>query len=541
MSGADRRSTLRDLFLVALFAALSGLSGLFVVPPLDRDESRFVQATTQMIETGDYVRIRFQDEERNKKPVGIHWLQAASVSMLADVEDRPLWAYRLPSLLGAVLAALFTYWAGCTLFGRRAGIVAALLLASAPIVAAEASIAKTDAALLGAVCCMQAALASLWANRKGRLGPALGFWIALGAGVLIKGPIAPLIAALTVGTLAVAGRRRGLDWLRRLRPLTGLLVLGLMLAPWFVAIGVVTDGRFYAEAIGTDMLGKVGAAQERHAGPPGYHLLLLPLLFWPASLVLPAALRWAAGARAAPSVLFCLAWLVPAWLVFELSSTKLPHYPMVAYPALALLAGGFLTSGRLADFKRWRWGSAVLYALVGLVAAAAGPALLAQYRTGGVPAWSFGLSGLVLLGTLGALLLARTAPLRAGLVASATSAGLAWVLFQAVLPSLDVLAVSPRLSAFLESEGVHPRLDGAPDVSLAGYSEPSAVFLLGTTTRLTDGAGAAVWLGTSGHVAVVERRALPDVTETRATVLGSVTGLNYSNGKTVELIVLRAE
>ena len=69
----------RGPFLAALIALVAGLPGLLAVPPLDRDESRFAQATAQMLEDGDFVVIRFQDAPRFKKPVGIHWLQAASV------------------------------------------------------------------------------------------------------------------------------------------------------------------------------------------------------------------------------------------------------------------------------------------------------------------------------------------------------------------------------------------------------------------------------------------------------------------------------
>ena len=58
------------------FALLAFLPGFFQIPPIDRDEARFAQATKQMMETGDYVDIRFQDEVRYKKPVGIYWLQA---------------------------------------------------------------------------------------------------------------------------------------------------------------------------------------------------------------------------------------------------------------------------------------------------------------------------------------------------------------------------------------------------------------------------------------------------------------------------------
>ncbi len=105
-------SGIRAYVIIGLLAALSALAGIFTLPPLDRDESRFAQATAQMLETGNFVEINFLDEERNKKPVGIHWMQAVSVAALSDAEARQIWAYRIPSLLGAILAALAAFWGG---------------------------------------------------------------------------------------------------------------------------------------------------------------------------------------------------------------------------------------------------------------------------------------------------------------------------------------------------------------------------------------------------------------------------------------------
>src|SRR5256885_16856703 len=71
------RSRARAVAFLALVALLSVLPGFFAIPPVDRDEARFAQATKQMVESGDYVDIRFQDEVRYKKPVGVYWVQAA--------------------------------------------------------------------------------------------------------------------------------------------------------------------------------------------------------------------------------------------------------------------------------------------------------------------------------------------------------------------------------------------------------------------------------------------------------------------------------
>ena len=102
----------RGPLLAALVALLAGLPVLSLLPPLDRDESRYAQATSQMLESGDYVDIRFQDEPRWKKPVGIYWMQAAAVAVTSSVENRDIQPYRIPSILGAMLAAAAAAWAG---------------------------------------------------------------------------------------------------------------------------------------------------------------------------------------------------------------------------------------------------------------------------------------------------------------------------------------------------------------------------------------------------------------------------------------------
>src|SRR5437763_15926536 len=85
------------------------LPGIASIPPLDRDEARFAQATRQMLETGDFLRIRFQGETRNKKPAGIYWLQAVSVAAFSTPESNAIWPYRLPSVVGALIAALLVF------------------------------------------------------------------------------------------------------------------------------------------------------------------------------------------------------------------------------------------------------------------------------------------------------------------------------------------------------------------------------------------------------------------------------------------------
>src|SRR6201996_8545157 len=142
----------RTAVVLALISFLAFLPGFFQIPPIDRDEPRYAQASKQMIETGDYVDIRFINEEANDKPVGIYWLQAATVKTaealgLHGARDR-IWVYRLPSLFGAIGAVLATFWCALAFVGRRGAALAALIMAASTLLGVEARLAKTDAMLL---------------------------------------------------------------------------------------------------------------------------------------------------------------------------------------------------------------------------------------------------------------------------------------------------------------------------------------------------------------------------------------------------------
>src|SRR6201994_2549073 len=135
-------SHLRATLFLLVCAALLFLPGFFSIPAIDRDEARFAQATRQMVETGDFVDIRFQDEVRYKKPVGIYWMQAAAVETASalGLSGAPLriWVYRIPSLIGAVGATLLTYWAALAFVTRRGALLAGLLMCSCVLLNVEA-------------------------------------------------------------------------------------------------------------------------------------------------------------------------------------------------------------------------------------------------------------------------------------------------------------------------------------------------------------------------------------------------------------------
>lgn len=532
--------------LAALIAFLAGLPGLIALPPLDRDEARFAQATAQMLETRDFVVIRYQDGPRFKKPVGIHWLQAASVSLLSSPEARQIWAYRVPSLLGAMLAAAACAWGAAAFLSRPAALLAGAMLGAGFLLSTEALIAKTDAALAGAVVLAMAALAHLYAASRGGAPAGRGviwtFWGALAAAILIKGPIGPMVAGLAMATLAIWDRR--IAWLGRLRWWWGLIIVLAVVGPWAGAVTVATDGGFWSQAIGSDLAPKLAGGQESHGAPFGYHAALAPILAFPMTLLIPAALVAAWRHRGEPGVRFAVAWLVPTWLVFELLPTKLPHYLLPAYGGLAWLAARAL-SEPIGAVSRWL--GAGLSALVGLALAGGVFYLLALY---GQPrdAWAAVLTAALLggAGLAGAGLMIRDAP-RAALVAALALGLLGHAALAAALaPRLSALWLSARLEHALDQNRLLPRQGVAEaPVAVAGYAEPSLVFALGTATEL-DGPAEAAQAIIERRPAIVEAREERAFREALAALGGRVVevakveGLNYSKGDPMVLRVYEA-
>lgn len=275
------------LFAITFTAAAPGV---FNLPALDRDESRFAQASKQYIETGDYLIIRYQDEYRNKKPAGIHWLQSGATHVLGDDDKLEIWTYRVPSWLGAALATLATFWCGMVLIGRRAAFLGAALFGATLLLTSEAHISKTDGVLVFLTTWGIGALARLYMGKATKPKQmALLFWFITGLGLLIKGPVTPMVAAYAgfgAWVWTKAGEGRGGDWYKPLFWWPGPALALAMFLPWLVAIQLATDNTFLQGAVGKDLKDKFAGASEGHAGWPLYHLSHIPVWFFPAVLLL---------------------------------------------------------------------------------------------------------------------------------------------------------------------------------------------------------------------------------------------------------------
>ncbi len=554
-SGIMAQVLRRPIAALFLFCLVAWLPGFFTLPALDRDESRFAQASKQMLETGNFVDIQQGYEKRYKKPVGIYWLQATVTAAIDAVDGNgshgDIWTYRIPSFLGAFAAVALTFWTASAFASVETAFFAALLLGLSLLLGAEAKIAKTDAVLLSTIVASMGVLIRLYlADPRAsppRLPPSLALilagWVAFGIGLLVKAPVNLLVCGATVLVLSLWDRRGG--WLFRTRPLFGIPLALLIFLPWLIAIAIISHGQFFQSSLGHDFGGKLVGGEEAHGAWPGYYLLVANISFWPTILVLLPAVLFGIRHRNEPAVRFLLAWAGSTWLMFEIAPTKLPHYVLPAYPALAILAALWLTSPRTTPETGWergmRFTSIALFSIVGL--AFAGFLLWAPMHYGdGPPNWVYGSSVMLVLAVVATAWLAFSGRSREA-VGSATVAALLFYYAAGfgVVPHLGQLWATETAAAVVARDA----RSGDPPVISSGYQEASLTFRLGTRTHLAGGSEAASIASVQGGLALIEdgerAKFLAGLVTAgcEAKVVDRFAGFNYSRGRAIHVTVYR--
>ncbi len=463
---------------------------------------------------------------RLNKPPFIYWVQALTAAawdrLLPGSEPAlptgGIGRFRLASYLGTLAAVLTLWWIGRSMWGPGHALLAAALFASCALVMFDVRQARTDPWLTAWTVL---AMGALWrivrdaAPARAWVWPTV-FWLAVAMGVLTKGPVCPVVCGGAVAMLAACTADR--SWLRRLRLGRGLAAVAAVLGVYLVSLGYLVGAGTVLRTFVDEVLWRAAAPKERHFAPPGYHLLLLPVLFWPGSLGLgpallhlarlwpapgPAgsgagvwasawgriagllrAIRTATASHGVSPELMCVAWLVPGWLVFELSVTKLPHYPLPVYPAVALLCSRGLLAAATGwqPFLRSRPSGPLLRGWLGLTLACSlgvplAAVLLFRPRMNGAAWTAVALAG-VLVGILNVAVRSAVKQrqfVRAQVLAVLLTAVALPATFHFVLPNAQRLWISPRL--VLELRRIDP--GGTRPLAAIHYHEDSLVYLTG--------------------------------------------------------------
>lgn len=479
-------------FLIALVLALH-LAGNMLLPPLDRTEVIYGATARQMIADGAWAAPRFEAEPKFEKPLAVLWLQALS-SFVTGQSDQ-ISGYRIPSLLGTLLAVLAVYFGARRAFGEREALLGAALLATMLVVTVQATLAMPEALMLAATSASMLALARMYTASDGDapgFGVALLFWVALGLGMLVNVVTIPLIALLAIATLLVMDRGR-IGWLGRSAPLAGIVIMLAIAMLWPLALwsgGTLEAAIAQWKSEGWHLL--LGPQEMKWKVRPGLFVLFLLLGMFPAGLFLAPAMMTAWRGRATPQARFLVAWIVPYLLFLELFTRKTPLYMVQAMlPAGALLFAMWVVRGNDAaehekrGFRIGTYGWLVL--VVVLVAALWALPLLLKLAVSPLA---------VLLGF--AVIVAGVLTTAAMLSGQRLAAASALVVMAVAFNNLTIPVTFAGLKPVWVASEVRAAVDTLKackpgNVALKGFNEPSAVFELGAGVRSRDTAVYSVW------------------------------------------------
>ncbi len=335
----------RLLYALALLVVM--LAGLGQAPLFDVDEGAFSEATREMVTSGDLGHTTLNGEDRFDKPVGVYWLQSASVAVFGVRE----FAFRLPSALSGWLIALSLAAFAARRFGLQAGALAGVIAVSSLGWFAICRAATADG-LLNLLIVL--AGLDLWRfAESGARAPLRRAYAWVGLGLLVKGPVAALVpGAAFLLWVAASGQ-----WARlRQAALDGwgwALLVGIA-APWY-AYALHRHGMAFVEGfLLKHNVQRFSGPMEGHGGSLGYYVAALPLLAMPWAPLLAAVALRARGLWAEPVCRFLLGWVGFVLLFFSLSGTKLPHYVLYGYaPVVLLSARALALAGRRLRATVW--------------------------------------------------------------------------------------------------------------------------------------------------------------------------------------------
>ena len=540
------------LIILALF------SGQYSIPPIDRDEARFAQASSQMIQSGDYVNIKFQDEIRAKKPIGIYWLQAFSAKIFGQ-ED--IGSYRIPSLLSSIITLVFVGLITRLIFPLYQTLIVTLLFASSIVFMGEAHLAKTDATLLCLICVQQYFLLKIILHQENTfklkyLYPIL-VWLTFSFGVLVKGPIS--IAILFPTVIAFCIIQKSISLIKSLRPIIGFLICTLVILPWFLAIDEATNGMFLQKAFQEDFFSKLESGQEGHGAMPGTHLLTLSISIWPIATFLPCLILFILQNKTNIIIKFLMCWILPFWVIIELIPTKLLHYPLPVLPAIAILAiGGLLQFKsnikkiKSALVRKITYMSSILFSFGGIILSGGIFYISSKFNIENDNILTFFTILLILISLvifiLSLTLIFNFKNLYLDISKSFYNILLAIIALASIFNIINYNFVLPKLDYLHPSNAIIKKLKKvkADAVASSGYHEPSLVFLLNGDVLLSDPHEVAIFMAEGkNNVALIEKSDLKLFLETtndlnlKIKEISIVKGFNIAKGRHVEIYIFQ--
>lgn len=378
-----------QLILVLLCAVvyMTNLGGAHL---WDEDEAYFGSTVVEMVERGDHVVPYFNGEISLHKPAFMYWIMMAGMWMFGENE----FGLRFGSTLFSIGTVLLTYHAARMLFNARIGFWSAAALATCLQFMVVSRAALSDPELIF-FCTLSLVifLAARFRNSasdeeysaaSGNTGLSWRAWVctytAMAFAVLVKGPVGIVLPTACLGLFLLLEHadlvatskgephrelprfKRTANWFASafwpttilrtiwaMRPLTALAVLVAVAAPWYIWVGLRTDGEWLHGFFVVHNVGRFSGTFENHSGGPLYYMIASLIGMFPWCIFFYQSMytmitRLGVRDQRRTSYLFLIS-VVVVWIgVFSISATKLPHYILPCYPAIAILYGAFIGS-----------------------------------------------------------------------------------------------------------------------------------------------------------------------------------------------------
>lgn len=386
----------RQVVCLCFVVSASVWFGLGATRLWDRDEPRNARCAVEMIERNDWIVPMFNGELRTHKPILLYWLQMASIASFGQTE----FAARFGGALMASLTILAIYRFGARNVDDSFGFRSAAALSTSLMFVVAARAATPDACLIAMGTIGILALVQHWLSGEPHFTKYawLGYF-GLGLAILAKGPVGLVLPLMVVGLwsltqawadretrISIASENRSKIFvvflfelavvarstIRRLHLFRGLSIAVAVALPWYLWVGLRTDGEWLYGFFVEHNLHRAVSTMEGHRGGWWFYPAASLVGLFPWSLLLVPIGMWTAGhfrrTEFSPMVKLGLIWLSTYIVVFSLAKTKLPSYITPGYPGAALLIGGFLSQWRIGQLvlsKLWLAAGAMVFFVVG--------------------------------------------------------------------------------------------------------------------------------------------------------------------------------
>jgi 4-amino-4-deoxy-L-arabinose transferase-like glycosyltransferase len=543
----QRYTTVKALLIcvgfTALYLLIAGSSTLW-----DRDEPRYARVTVEMVESGNYLVPTFNGEAWFDKPILLYWLMSVPVRLLGPNEI----ACRLPSVFGTAVTLLLTFFIGKKLFDAKSGLWAEAILATTLLMLFVGSSALVDGIAMPFIVGAMAIFIGRHGN-KIRAFDAAAIGVLMGLGMLAKGPLGLLpvfvmFVVLWFGRENIGGFIRNLLWVC----LAVVIAAGIFLL-WAVPANRAADGELFRVFFGKHIVGRALSPMEGHGGNFLLYLPYYPAIivagFFPWVIFLPGAfsaiISKRIGNAGARNIL--LSWIIVTVVLMTFAATKLPHYILFAWPAMAVIVGGVITATGKNIFneqdRKWLRGGVWFLAPVGFGIAAGLIGVGHFIKSEGLimPGFICGAIALVMT-IISCYLQVREKFSGTAKVVLAGVLILIIPLLFGLLPAVEAIKISPYIA-----KAIREKTGKEVPVVMYKYTEPTLNFYVGRKiNRLKKENEVIEWLNQPTQcVLIIPRKDFEGIIQKTGAIafeeIASKKGMNYSKGTNPEVVALVSE